>query len=141
MKTINLRDFYPELYSGDQFITVPDEVAGLLREFDRLEAAYVRRTYYHRAHYSLDAGDGIEHEAVFLSISPCEIYERKVTMQQLHAAIASLPDKQAKRIYARYFLGMSVSAIAISEGVSKSTVSESIRRGLRNLEVFLKNQL
>lgn len=141
MKTINLRDFYPELYSGDQFITVPDEVAGLLREFDQLEAAYERRTYYHRAHYSLDAGDGIEHEAVFLSISPCEIYERKVTMQQLHAAIASLPDKQTKRIYAYYFMNMSKAAIAKAEGVNKSQVTRSIRRALANLEAYLKKPL
>ena len=35
-----------------------------------------------------------------------ELYERKVTMQELHAAISSLPDKQAKRIYAHFILGM-----------------------------------
>ena len=64
-----------------------------------------QRTYYHNAHYSLDRGDGIEYDALFVAITPCEIYERKVTMEQLHAAIASLPDKQAKRIKARYFLG------------------------------------
>lgn len=42
------------------------------------------------------------------SYPPCEIYERKVTVEQLHAAIAALPDKQAKRIYAYYFLGRSI---------------------------------
>ena len=84
-------------------------------EYDRLEAAYRRRTYYHNAHYSLDRGDGIEYEALFLSMSPCEIYERKVTMEQLHAAMATLPDKQAKRIYARYFLGLETQVIAWSE--------------------------
>ena len=41
---------------------------------------------------------GIEHSALFVALSPCELYERKVTMQELHAAIASLPDKQAKRV-------------------------------------------
>ena len=29
-------------------------------------------------------------------MTSCEIYERKVTMEQLHAAIATLPDKPAK---------------------------------------------
>ena len=67
--------------------------------------------------------------------------ERKVTMEQLHAAIAALPDKQAKRIYAYYFLGLTESAIAKSEGVSVASVSESIQRGLRNMETFLKNRL
>ena len=107
----------------------------------RLEAAYRRRTYYHKAHYSLDRGDGIEYDALFVSMTPCELYERKVTMEQLHAAIAALPDKQAKRIYAYYFLGLTESAIAKSEGVSVASVSESIQRGLRNMETFLKNRL
>lgn len=74
-------------------------------------------------------------------MTPCEIYERKVTMEQLHAAMASLPDKQAKRIYAHYFLGLTVTAIAKSEGVSAASVSESIQRGHRNMETFLKNRL
>ena len=112
-----------------------------MKEHDRLEAAYRRRTYYHKAHYSLDRGDGIEYDALFVSMTPCELYERKVTMEQLHAAIAALPDKQAKRIYAYYFLGLTESAIAKSEGVSVASVSESIQRGLRNMETFLKNRL
>ena len=76
-----------ETMDYEQAIAVPDEVAAIMLEYDRLEAAYRRRTYYHNAHYSLDRGDGIEYEALFLSMSPCEIYERKVTMEQLHAAI------------------------------------------------------
>lgn len=138
MTEINLREQYPEIYKTDTIITVPDEVTELMREYDRKEAAYRRRTYYHHAQYSLDRGDGIEYEAVFLSVSPEEIYERKVTMEQLHAAIASLPDKQAKRIYARYFLNLDVEAIARSEGVSTTAVKYSIQHGLRNMEKYLK---
>lgn len=37
-------------------------------------------------------GTGIEHEALFVALSPCELYERKVTAQELHAALASLPE-------------------------------------------------
>ncbi|WP_347561591.1 sigma factor-like helix-turn-helix DNA-binding protein [Clostridium sp. OF09-36] len=109
-----------------------------MKEHDRLEAAYRRRTYYHKAHYSLDRGDGIEYDALFVSMTPCELYERKVTMEQLHAAIAALPDKQAKRIYAYYFLGLTESAIAKSEGVSVASVSESIQRGLGTWRLSLK---
>ena len=64
-----------------------------------------------------------------------------MTVEQLHAAIASLPDKQAKRIYAYYFLGMSKSAIARTEGVSKAVVGDAIDRGLKNMEKFLKKSL
>ena len=73
-----------------------------------------RRTYRHKAYYSLDRDDGLEHEALFVALSPHELYERKVTMQELHAAIASLPNKQAKRIYAHFILGMTKQDIALS---------------------------
>jgi RNA polymerase sigma-70 factor (ECF subfamily) len=139
MKTINLRDYYP-FYTSDCFIGVPDEVADMLRGFELREAAYRLRTYRHKAYFSLDRGDGIEHDILFVSMSPCEIYERKVTMEQLHTAIASLPDKQAKRIYAYYFLGMGKSAIAKAEGVNKSQVTRSINKALKSMEVFLKNR-
>ena len=138
MTKINLREHYPNFYKNDYIIEVPDEVAAIMQEYDRLEAAYRRRTYYHNAHYSLDRGDGIEYDALFVAMTPCEIYERKVTMEQLHAAIASLPDKQAKRINARYFLGLTAEAIAKSERISVTAVNSSIQRGLRNMEKFLK---
>ena len=139
MTEINLRDYYPDYYKTDYIVTVPDEVAAIMQEHDRLEAAYRRRTYYHNAHYSLNRGDGIEYDALFLSMSPYEIYERRVTMEQLHAAIAALPDKQAKRLNAYYFLGMSKAEIARAEGVNKSQITRSIDRALASLEKFLKN--
>ena len=120
MTIVNLRDFYP-FYITDSFIEVPDEVAAAMAEFDRK--------------------DGIEHPALFVALSPCELYERKVTMQELHAAIASLPDKQAKRIYAHFILGMSKTDIARAEGVNEKVVRLAIERGLRNMEKYLKNIL
>ena len=137
MKTINLRNYYP-FYNTDIFIDIPDEVAAVLLEAERHEEAYRRRMYRHKAQYSLDRDDGIEHEICFLSLSPCEIYERKMTSEQLHAAITSLPDKQGKRIYAHYILGMSKAEIARAEGVSEKNIRKSISQALHNMEVFLK---
>ena len=45
----------------------------------------------------------------------------------------ALPEKKAKRIYARYYLGMAVNEIAEVEGVDPSRVRDSIRRGLKQL--------
>lgn len=140
MKIINLRDIYPH-YTQDCFVEVTDEVADLFSEFDHKEAAYRLRTFRHKAYYSLDRNDGIEHEALFVALSPHELYERKVTMQELHAAIASLPDKQAKRIYAHFILGMTKQDIARAEGVHEKVVRVAIERGLRHLEKILKNSL
>lgn len=139
MTTINLRDYYP-FYTSDCFIDVSEEIADMLREADRREAAYRLRTYRHKAYYSLDRGDGIEHEAIFFALSPHEIYERKVSMQELHTAMSSLSGKQARRIYAHFILGLSMTDIARAEGVARSRVSDSIQRGLRNLEKFLRDK-
>jgi RNA polymerase sigma-70 factor, ECF subfamily len=103
------------------------------------EHAYQMHRKRNRAYFSLDRNDGIEKEIIFVSLSPHEIFEWKLTCQELYAAIFSLPDKQAKRIYAHFFLNMSKYAIAKAEGVAESAVRESIERGLRNIEKFLKH--
>ena len=141
MKTINLKDIYPYYFTDDKWIDVPDELAQVFAEYAKAEETYERTKRRYKATYSLDRGDGIERDILFVSLSPHELYERKLTQEQLHAAIASLPDKQAKRIYAHFFLGMSKTAIARSEGVSKVSVSESIERGLCSIEKFLKKFL
>lgn len=138
MTIINLRDYYPH-YTQDQLIEVPDEVAALFSEFEHREAAYRLRTYRHKAYYSLDRDDGIEHEAVFVSLSPWEHYERKVTAQELRAALASLPEIQARRVYAHCVLGISKAELARAEGVSEKVVRTAIDRALRNMEKRLKN--
>lgn len=137
MKTINLRDYYP-FYTSDCSFEVPDEIAELLIIQARYENAYKRSIYRHEAYFSLDRGDGIERDILFVTLSPSEIFERKMTYEQLHAAVASLPDKQAKRIYAHFFLGMSISEIARSEGVTPASVSGSLARGLRSMGKYLK---
>ena len=141
MKTINLKDIYPYYFTEDKWIDVPDELAQIFVEYVRAEETYERTKRRYNATYSLDCGDGIERDILFVSLSPHELYERKLTQEQLHAAIASLPDKQAKRIYAHFFLGMSKTAIARAEGVSKVSVAESIERGLFSIEKFLKKFL
>ncbi|WP_394523552.1 sigma-70 family RNA polymerase sigma factor [Lacrimispora sp. JR3] len=137
MKTINLKDYYAHI-TVDTYIDIPDEVFDIFEEYRKAEQAHQSRVHYHKAYYSLDCDDGIEHSALFVSLSPDEIYERKLTREQLHAAVATLPDKQAKRIYAHYFLGMSKVAIAKAEGVSKATIGQSLKAALKSMEHFLK---
>lgn len=140
MKRVNFKKYYDHI-TTDTYHDVPDEVFNILEEYRKAEQAYQSKINYHKAYYSLDRDDGIEHSALFVSLSPDEIYERKLTTEQLHAAIATLSDKQAKRIYAHFFLGMSITAIAKAEGVNKSQVTRSISRGLLHLEKYLKNVL
>lgn len=133
MKKINLKAYYAHI-TEDIYLDIPDEVFNIFEEYRKAEQAYQSRIRYHKAYYSLNRDDGIEHSALFVSLSPDEIYERKLTREQLHAAIATLPDKQAKRIYAHYFLGMSKAAITKAEGVSEAAVRIGIEKALMNLE-------
>lgn len=137
MKIINLREMYPS-YPSDLWIEVSDEIAQTIKCFDLLESAFKLRTYRHKAYYSLDRNDGIEKDILFVSLSPQELYEREMTRQELYAAMFRLPEKQAKRIYAHYFLGMSKAAIAKVERVDERAVRKSIQRGLMQMEKFLK---
>ena len=58
-----------------------------------------------------------------------------------YAAVMKLPEKQAKRIYARYYLGMAVNEIAEVEGVDPSRVRDSIRRGLKQLAKYFQDRI
>ena len=71
MTTINLRELYP-WYTEDAFIEVSDEVAAFLEEDKRLQINYAQYIRDNKAFYSLDAGDGIEAEALNLPEQPDE---------------------------------------------------------------------
>lgn len=138
MKRINLKDFYP-FYQEDCFIDLPTEIAELLQRDKAKEATYRRKLRYHNAYFSLDRNDGIEKRIVFKSYSPEEIYERKITCEQLHAAMETLTDKQAKRLYAHFFLGLSKSEIARNEGVDCCHIVRSINLALKKIGRYLKS--
>ena len=138
MIKINLREYYPFL-NDDYFIEVKDIIVNVLHNYELDEATYMRHKRRHKAYFSLDRNDGIERKSTLAGISPLEIYERKITSQALNSALNNLSEKQARRIYAHYFFGMSKVAIAKMEGVSEYTIRDSIKRGLRNLNKILKD--
>ena len=133
MKKVNLRDLYPDVYKSDHFVEVTEDVLETIRDSERAEAAYDRRMYRYKAHYSLDCDNGIENAVLLKPQTPEMVLEGKQFQEQVYAAVMKLPEKQAKRIYARYYLGMTVNKIAEVEGVDPSRVRDSIRRGLKQL--------
>ena len=133
MKKVNLRDLYPDVYKTDHFVEVTEDVLETIRDSERAEAAYDRRMYRYKAHYSLDCDNGIENAILMKPQTPETLLEEKQFQEQVYAAVMKLPEKQAKRIYARYYLGMAVNEIAEVEGVDPSRVRDSIRRGLKQL--------
>lgn len=137
MKEINLRDYYP-FYTQDVIVEVPDEVANLLREYKMAEAAYILRTYRHKAYFSLDYDKNVEHDALVIVLTPEDILAQEEEHARLYRAISLLPEKQRNRIFSHYLLGMSLSEIAKSEHSAVSSVHEGIQRGLRRLKKILE---
>ena len=90
-----------------------------------------------KAHYSLDREDGIENDALARPLTPEEVLEQKQLRKEVYTALMQLPSIQARRIYARFYLGMAVKEIAQIEGVDRRRVWASIRRGLKKLAYLL----
>ena len=130
MKQVNLRELYPDAYEDDEYVDVSDEVYETLCKFERKDEAFDRRKHRNKAIYSLDAGDGIENDALLPPQTPVV---KSVAHEELLSQIASLPDKQARRVYAHFFLNMESSEIAQRENVEKSCVNKSIKHGLKEL--------
>ena len=139
MKQINLRALCPDSYKANTYVEVTDNVLEDIKAQDRAEAAMERKMYRYKAHYSLDRGDVIEQDALYRPPTPEELIMDQALREKLYEAILQLPDKQAKRIYAHFYLGLSKAEIARREGVAENAVYESIRGGLKNLLGALEN--
>ena len=133
MKKINLRELYPNVYTTDFFFFFSEEEMETIQTAKLAVAAYDRRMYRYKAYYSLDCDNGSENAILMKPQTPEMLLEEKQFQEQVYAAVMKLPEKQAKRIYARYYLGMTVNEIAEVEGVDPSRVRDSIRRGLKQL--------
>ena len=142
MAKINLRDYYP-WYTGEEIVEVSDEVAEALKADKRYEDAYKHRVFRNKAHYSLDANDGIEeeaHEVFDSSDDPAVLLELKERHCALCRALNSLSDIQGRRMEAHFILGKSQAQIAEAEGISVVAVCQSIVRGLQAMKKYLENE-
>ena len=146
MKTINLRWMYPH-YRHDEFVDVTDKVWAAMYQAQREMENYERRKVYHRAYYSLDAYSWLENYALEHSRSPEDILlEREEMTTRLHliaallAALAHATPTQARRVHARYMLGMKVKDIAAMEGITPSQAGKSIHAALRRLRRYFARQ-
>ena len=136
MVKINLREYYP-WYTHDKYTEVSDEVITELRADKRYEKSHNQRIRRNRAFYSLDTDDGIETSAIAChSDNPEKIFAAMEQHCRLCQALNSLPEKQGRRIEAHFLLGKSRKEIAEAEGVSESSVNESIERGIRAMKKY-----
>lgn len=136
MTTIKLNNYYPHL---TECITleVSEEIAVTLSIGGRLCDSYKRRKREHDE-CSLDSTPGFEADVTRPPLTPEEVMEQAEEQDALYLALDQLPPVQARRVYARFILGRSVTAIAKAEGVNKSQITRSIDFGLKNLQAILK---
>ena len=66
--------------------------------------------------------------------------EQEELVRRLYEALSTLTPMQARRIHARYLLGMKVKEIAEMEGVHPARVSECIHSGLRRLRKYFERR-
>ena len=135
MPIINLKQQYPHLYD-EILLDVSEPIFEVYNLSRKCENNYDRRRRYHHAYYSLDVGDGIKNRVVQHVPSPEEILMKKIEKQQLREALEHLPPVQSRRIYARFMLHKTIRAIADAEGVSTSSVSGSIKAGLKSMRRY-----
>lgn len=113
MQTINLKQYYP-FCKEDIFVEVSDEIVEAFLLDKRAEAARDRKMFRYKAFYSLDCNDGIENAAIGWAqpspedylIEKEELAEYEELIRRLYEAISSLPPMQARRVHARYMLGI-----------------------------------
>lgn len=132
MITVNLKDLY-YWCKEDVFVEITEEMLEAMKAADRQESAYKRRTYYHRAHYTLDMGDGIANKCITKPETPEEIYIREETEATILAAIGELTEAQQRRLKLYYYDGMRYSQIARMEGVTDGSISSSVKSALKQL--------
>lgn len=137
MVLINLKTYFPQYYTEDNFLLVDDYVADSLSAEKRNEKAQEMERYRHKLFYSFIDNDHIDILASKSIPSPYEEIERKELLQTLYDSMNSLTEKQYRRIYMHYFLNMNLTAIAKEEGCSVNTIKESIEGGLQKLRIYL----
>ena len=137
MKFIDLRKEYPHLDSTYSEYPVSYKIDAVFEEYRLAEQALEKRRTRNGDVVSLDSDPGIEAHIADLQPGPEDETIKHIQNEALYKALRSIPRKQAERIYAYYFMDMTLDEIAEAEGVYKSAVRKSIMLGKQKLKEIL----
>jgi len=130
--TVNLSQYYLNaVLDGDNLAIVHNAVADEM--FSDLQYQMTtERTRRRNKVLSLDADDGVTEMASNIkSDDPVYLAEFMELRCRLCCLVNSLPEKQGIRVTMHFIDGKSRKEVAIQQGVSESSVNESIERGLK----------
>ena len=137
MKFIDLRKEYPHLDSTYSEYPVSYKIDAVFVEYRLAEQALEKRRTRNGDVVSLDSDPGIEAHIADHQPGPEDETIKHIQNEALYKALRSIPRKQAERIYAYYFMDMTLDEIAEAEGVYKSAVRKSIMLGKQKLKEIL----
>ena len=137
MKFIDLRKEYPHLDSTYSEYPVSYKIDAVFEEYRLAEQALEKRRTRNGDVVSLDSDPGIEAHIADHQPGPEDETIKHIQNEALYKALRSIPRKQAERIYAYYFMDMTLDEIAEAEGVYKSAVRKSIMLGKQELKEIL----
>ena len=137
MKFIDLRKEYPHLDSTYSEYPVSYKIGAVCEEYRLAEQALEKRRTRNGDVVSLDSDPGIEAHIADHQPGPEDETIKHIQNEALYKAMRSISRKQAERIYAYYFMDMTLDEIAAAEGVSKSAIRKSIILGKTELKKIL----
>lgn len=100
--------------------------------FELKDISHLNAVSRHLEHSDLTEAT-LQRRAASLPEEPEEQVLRKMTYQQLHSAIADLPDIQRRRVSLYFFEGYTYEQIARMEGCTKRAVKFSVDHALKKL--------
>ena len=101
-------------------LSYSNEVANHYEQSDLTESTLIRRSIFNHKSLEDEIVDGL-------------------AIEKLHEAIASLTEKQKRRVNMYFFEGMGYQEIALKEGCKHQSVSDSITQALKKIKKFLEN--
>ena len=141
MKFIDLRKEYPHLDSTYSKYPVSYKIPAMFEEYRLPEQALEKRKIPIGDVVSLDSEPGVEAHVMERVAGPEEEVVQHIQNEELYKALRSIPRKQADRIYAYYFMDMTLEEIANAEDTTIQAIYYSIQTGKKNLKQILKNFL
>lgn len=138
MKYIDLRKEYPHLDSTYSEYPVSYKIDAMFEQCRLAGQALEKRRRRNGDVVSLESEQGVEAHILERVPSPEEETMQHIQNEELYKAMRAIPKKQADRIYAYYFMDMTLEEIAAADGTSVQAIYYSIQAGKKNLKKILE---
>lgn len=124
---------------GKDCMEIQKEVFDLLNRFELEDLSYMNEADNHYEHSELTEAS-VTVRAATPQLSLEELVSQKIQSENLHAAIAGLPQVQRRRLELYYLEELTCTQIAQLEGCSHQAVMKSVTAAINNLRKRMENE-